>query len=925
MLTLSDEALEFSAGEFVRKISSDFMVAVGAACAELRPHDEIAETSAGEFMRQISSDIIRTRDREVNQQLEKVSDKNGFFVDIALNSKGEKRKALESYGIESLNTVGLAKLVERVITNECFNGEQVLGAILAEKAMETTLDDKPIALYLWRKKNIVAFINLDCPLMKVDQGAMLLKERPDLDVVLDKVVSLSYFGVKVRSTIKDADSAGINAAVKQQLEWASRICAKGLIPIVQIEVGLVASNRAKCEQKLLNALLDGLENLGEKEACMLELSIPVVPNTYMSLLGHPNVIRMMATSGGTCDRAESCKMLEQNAGLIACFGAGFVEGLKKRQSEEDFSKAMQTSCSALFTASVAMPTKQLQMTKFVDMDGFFVSLCIPPEQPLQAWSIDPRRFVTRREKAKVARFSPIRIITHPKFNGARVLAAVISEEAMLWEVEGMPTARFLWEQKNIVPFLMIDDTLSKGKDCMQLSGKLARFDELLEKASAAGIFGTACQTCVRLATIQGVKTLVDQLFKIARHIMSKGLVAMLSLEVSDELREKQKVELLLLDALIEGLEELRSDEKVVFWLSPPDRPNMYLPLIGHPNTLRVVSRGCTHCKRVKDNIGMIGTFHTCFVEGLTLDTPDDAFTDVLDTTCDALFQVSCRLPPKEEQKSKIHHQDGFFAAFDEDGVSHRNVLLKCGVEEHAFVTDVEEMSRLQKMQTDIIKHPKFNGSRVIGVFINVALMERLVSGIPLPVYLWERKHILSFLLIERGLMPENSGVQQPDDTHDLEDVLDRAVSLGIFGAKMNTLIKRPDDAGIYAAVVRHFALGRRALAKGLIPVMHLEVDIDSPQKAACEAILEQELQRAARCLGLHEELILKLTLPEKPDTYAALLRSSSVVRLLFASDGHSNKGAWMRLKANQSVVSIGRAFIEDMMMNHTDKAFFSRR
>jgi len=941
----SDEAVAHSAhsDDGTNLGASEVGAADGEATAELGPQDAASgpsagemgrQSSSGEFGRQTSSDIKLAIDRRVNRQLKKVTDQDGFFVDLGINSEKEMRKALESYGIETsqLTTrVACSKQMEtyrkRIITNENFDGEHVLGAVLAERAMEATLDDRPIAEYLWQKKCVVAFVQINCPLMKLKQGVMLLKERPELDAVLDKVVALSYFGVKVKSTIRQADRAGIDAAVSQQLEWGRRICAKGLVPIVEIQVSLAVSKRAQCEQMLFNALLDGLGGLRQMEKFMFELTIPVQPNTYMPLLGHPNLIRMMASSPGTCDRAESCAMLAHNAGIVACFRAGFVEGFTQQQPEDVFDQALKESSNALYRASVVMPTKQLQTTKVANTDGFFVALQSTPEHALKNYSLDPSLYPTLKEKLGVVHVMRTRIFTHPHFNGARVLATVLREDTMLLEVEGMPTARYLWEQKNIVPFLKLDHPVTEERDGVQLLGKLSNLDQLLEKASAAGMFGAVCQSYARLANTQGIKALVDQLFKTARRIMSKGLVAVLRPEVSIESPDKEDVERLLLDALIVSLDELRSDEKVIFWLTPPDRRNMYLPIIGHPNTIRVVALSggygrSTACEKVRENVGMIAGFNCAFVEGLTLDSPDDAFTKTLDASCDYLFKVSRRLPPKEEQVSKVQHQDGFFAAFDQDGGHRHKVLASYGIEQQSFATDEEEaISILHEMHTRIITHPNFNGSRVIGVFYTYASMERPVLGIPLPVYLWERKHIVSFLKIDKGLKPERNGVQLPKDIPDLEDLLDRSLELGVFGAKLKTMIKRADAAGIRRAVEKHFELGRRVLAKGLIPILHLEVDISSPEKAACERILRQEVQAALRGLRAQEKIILEFSLPEKPDMFAALVRSSSVLRLVFSSGGFSKKDALQRLTLNQGIGGFGRAFFEEMRTQQTDKEF----
>mmetsp|Transcript_117789 Transcript_117789/g.340506 ORF Transcript_117789/g.340506 Transcript_117789/m.340506 type:complete len:244 (+) Transcript_117789:1-732(+) len=238
----------------------------------------------------------------------------------------------------------------RIIVNAKFTGERTVGAILFEQTMDREICGKPTARYLWEEKKVVPFLKIDKGLQDEKDGVQLMKDMPQLDALLDRAVAAGIFGTKERSVIKRADEAGIRAAAGQQFEIGRQVLAKGLVPILEPEVDIKAADKDKCEELLLAALLDGLAKLGPEQRVIFKLTIPSKPNLYKPVMEHANTLRVVALSGGY-SRDDACKLLAENAGMIASFSRAFSEGLSAKQSDEDFTATLDMSTEMIYQAS----------------------------------------------------------------------------------------------------------------------------------------------------------------------------------------------------------------------------------------------------------------------------------------------------------------------------------------------------------------------------------------------------------------------------------------------------------------------------------------------------------------------------------------------------------------------------------------------
>jgi len=290
------------------------------------------------------------------EQMAKAFHQDGFLAALD-QSGGSTGKALRLYGIAESEYTGETEMMDkmhemrsRIIKNPKFNGARILGAILFEATMDREIGGMPSAKYLWEQKNVVPFLKIDKGLAEEKDGVQLMKDIPMLDELLDRGVAAGIFGTKERSVIKSANEAGIKAVAKQQFEIGRRVIAKGLVPILEPEVDIKAADKDACEQLLLDALMEGLRELGPEEKVMFKLTLPTKPNLYLPLMGHPNTVRVVALSGGY-GRDEACKILEQNTGMIASFSRAFTAGMHVQQSEEEFTKTLDESTEAIYQAS----------------------------------------------------------------------------------------------------------------------------------------------------------------------------------------------------------------------------------------------------------------------------------------------------------------------------------------------------------------------------------------------------------------------------------------------------------------------------------------------------------------------------------------------------------------------------------------------
>ena len=291
------------------------------------------------------------------EQFDKV--RRGQGVIAALDqSGGSTPKALKLYGIDEAQYSNDAEMFDlvhemrtRIMTSPAFDGDRVLGAILFEQTMDRQVEGKDTGDYLWGVKGVVPFIKIDKGLAEESDGAQVMKPMPGLDELLDRSVQKGMFGTKERSFVKLADKGGIRAVVDQQFEVARQVLGKGLVPIIEPEVDIKSPGKAQAEVLLKDAILGGLGTLGGDQHVMLKLSLPSEDNFYADLVGHPNVLKVVALSGGY-SRAEACARLARNTGVIASFSRALTEGLTAQQSDDEFDRVLDGSIQAIYEASV---------------------------------------------------------------------------------------------------------------------------------------------------------------------------------------------------------------------------------------------------------------------------------------------------------------------------------------------------------------------------------------------------------------------------------------------------------------------------------------------------------------------------------------------------------------------------------------------
>ncbi|MAB80938.1 MAG: fructose bisphosphate aldolase [Planctomycetes bacterium] len=290
------------------------------------------------------------------QQLQKVGTQDGFIAALD-QSGGSTPKALRLYGVEESEYSGddemYAKVHEmrtRIVTSPSFGGDRILGAILFENTMDREIDGMGSAQYLWEKKDVVPFLKVDKGLAEEENGVQVMKPMPELDALLERAKKNGVFGTKMRSVIKLANPDGIKALVAQQFEIGRRIVAAGLVPIIEPEVDIHSSQKEQAEGILRVALLDHLNRLEPNEKVMLKLTLPEEDNFYADCVKHPNVLRVVALSGGY-SREEANSRLSRNNGTVASFSRALSEGLNANQSDEEFNALMNGSIQSIFEAS----------------------------------------------------------------------------------------------------------------------------------------------------------------------------------------------------------------------------------------------------------------------------------------------------------------------------------------------------------------------------------------------------------------------------------------------------------------------------------------------------------------------------------------------------------------------------------------------
>jgi fructose-bisphosphate aldolase, class I len=291
------------------------------------------------------------------EQLQKMKHQPGFIAALD-QSGGSTPNALRAYGIrenawasEEQMFALVHQMRTRIITSPAFTGERILAAILFENTMDRSIEAQPTADYLWNVKRIVPLLKVDKGLAEEKRGVQLMKPMPELGALLDRAKAKRMFGTKMRSVVKHADAAGITDVVTQQFEIARQIIAAGFVPIVEPEVDIHCPEKARAEELLKAAILEKLGGLAPSQLVMLKLTLPEKDDLYADFVGHPNVVRVVALSGGY-SREEGNRRLRRNHGVVASFSRALVEGLTAQQSEAEYNALLEASIQSIFEASI---------------------------------------------------------------------------------------------------------------------------------------------------------------------------------------------------------------------------------------------------------------------------------------------------------------------------------------------------------------------------------------------------------------------------------------------------------------------------------------------------------------------------------------------------------------------------------------------
>ena len=294
----------------------------------------------------------------MNEKLEKMRNGKGFIAALD-QSGGSTPKALKLYGINEdqySNDAEMFDLIHkmrtRIIKSPAFNEQKILGAILFEQTMDSKIDGKYTADFLWEEKRILPFLKIDKGLNDLDaDGVQTMKPNPGLADLLKKANERHIFGTKMRSVIKKASPAGIARVVDQQFEVAAQIVAAGLVPIIEPEVDINNVDKVECEEILRDEIRKHLNALPETSNVMLKLTLPTVENFYEEFTKHPRVVRVVALSGGY-SREKANDILSKNKGVIASFSRALTEGLSAQQTDDEFNKTLASTIEGIYEASV---------------------------------------------------------------------------------------------------------------------------------------------------------------------------------------------------------------------------------------------------------------------------------------------------------------------------------------------------------------------------------------------------------------------------------------------------------------------------------------------------------------------------------------------------------------------------------------------
>jgi len=277
---------------------------------------------------------------------------------------------------------------------------------------------------------------------------------------------------------------------------------------------------------------------------------------------------------------------------------------------------------------------------------------------------------------------------------------------------------------------------------------------------------------------------------------------------------------------------------------------------------------------------------------------------------------------QEKMADQAANKDGFIAALDQSGGSTPKALKLYGIKEGSWANEAEMYSLIHDMRARIIKSPAFTGEKVMGAILFERTMDSEIDGVPTARYLWEKRGVVPFLKVDKGLADETDGVKLMKPMPDLDALLEKAKAKGIFGTKMRSVIDAANPKGIAANVAQQFEVGRQILAHGLVPIIEPEVTISISDKAEAEDILLAEIQKNLDGVPAGKQIMLKLTLPTKANLYKPLIDDPRVMRVVALSGGYSREDANAMLAKNTGMIaSFSRALTEGLSADQSDEAF----
>lgn len=276
----------------------------------------------------------------------------------------------------------------------------------------------------------------------------------------------------------------------------------------------------------------------------------------------------------------------------------------------------------------------------------------------------------------------------------------------------------------------------------------------------------------------------------------------------------------------------------------------------------------------------------------------------------------------QQMTQQAAEKAGFVAALDQSGGSTPKALKLYGIGDDAWSSDEEMFGLIHSMRARIVKSPAFTGDKVMGAILFERTMDGEIDGVPTATYLWEQRGVVPFLKVDKGLAPEANGVQLMNPMPELDALLSRAVSKGIFGTKMRSVIHAANAEGIAANVAQQFEVGKQILGHGLMPIIEPEVTITISDKAEAEDILLAEITKQLDAVSADQQVMLKLSLPEKANQYQSLVEHPRVMRVVALSGGYSREEANRRLCQNTGMIaSFSRALTEGLSANQSDADF----